>query len=123
MNEPASDRWLVVCLCAQWCRACGDYEATFAAFAIARPDLRCVWVDIEDESDALGEFALDIQTFPSLLVARGASLHFYGPVLPHASTLLRTVDAACRATLTPAVDGLDAALLARLPSLGRRIGA
>ncbi len=123
MSNAASEPWLVACLCAQWCRTCGDYEAIFAAFAAERPELRCVWIDIEDESDALGDFALDVQNLPSLLVARGSTLRFYGTLLPHASTLRRTVDAARQTALTTAADGLDAALIARLHGLGRVIGA
>jgi thioredoxin 1 len=90
---------LVACLCAAWCGSCRDYRATFAALARDRPAHRFVWVDIEDESDALAPFELDIENFPTLLVARGDELRFLGTLLPHASTLARTVEAAGRAAL------------------------
>jgi thioredoxin 1 len=122
VNDAASGPWLVACLCAGWCRTCGEYEATFDALARTQPGLRWAWIDIEDESDALGELALEVQDFPTLLVAHGTTLHFFGAVLPHAATLARTVEAARQAVLTPTVDGLDAALLDRLHGLGRQLG-
>ncbi|HEX7436263.1 MAG TPA: thioredoxin family protein [Caldimonas sp.] len=113
--------WLVACLCAAWCHTCGDYRGTFEALARERPDFRFAWIDIEDDSDALGPLALDVENFPTLLIARGETLRFYGTVLPHAATLRRTVEAARHAVLTPAVDGLDAALVGRLHELGVRV--
>jgi thiol-disulfide isomerase/thioredoxin len=121
-NDPAAGadtgRWLVACLCAAWCRTCDEYRPTFEAVARERPDMRFAWIDIEDDSDALGALALEVEDFPTLLIARGTELRFYGPLLPHRSTLARTVEAARGAVLTPAADGLDAALLARLHGVG-----
>jgi thioredoxin 1 len=113
--------WLVACLCAAWCRTCDDYRAPFEALARERPQLRFAWIDIEDQSDLIGPLALEVENFPTLLVAHGEQLHFYGTVLPHASTLARTIDAAQRAVLTPAVDGLDATLIGRLHGVGERV--
>ena len=113
--------WLVACLCAGWCRTCDDYRAPFEALARERPELNFAWIDIEDHSDALGPLALEVENFPTLLVAHGEQLRFYGTVLPHASTLARTVDAAQRAVLTPTVKGLDAALIGRLHAVGERV--
>ena len=110
----ALERPWVACLCAAWCRTCDDYRPTFEAVAREQPDMRFAWIDIEDDSDALGPLALDVEDFPTLLIARGSELRFYGPLLPHRSTLARTVEAARRSVLTPAADGLDAALLSRL---------
>ncbi len=115
------DRWLVACLCASWCRTCDDYRPTFAAAAAAHPDLRFAWIDIEDHSDALGPVALDIEDFPTLLVARGETLRFFGPILPHRETLLRTIDAARAATLTPDIAGLSNAAMAGLHDIGERV--
>lgn len=89
---------LVVCLCAAWCGTCRDYEAVFArAAADAGASARFAWVDVEDEADALGD--LDIETFPTLLIARGADLLFLGPLTPQAGVLLRTVETAGRGEL------------------------
>jgi thioredoxin 1 len=117
----AGGPWLVACLCAAWCHTCGDYRATFEALARERKDFRFAWIDIEDESDALGPLALGVENFPTLLIAQGDTLRFFGPVLPHAATLARTVQAAQRTVLTPAVDGLDAPLIARLHDMGERV--
>ena len=115
------ERWLVACLCASWCRTCDDYRPTFAAAVAARPDLRFAWIDIEDHSDALGQVALDIEDFPTLLIARGEMLRFFGPILPHRETLLRTIDAARAATLTPDVPGLSKATIGILHDIGDRV--
>lgn len=91
--------WLVACLCAAWCGTCRDYRATLEAMAREHPALHFAWLDIEDEADALAPFDLDIENFPTLLVARGNDLRFLGTVLPHANTLARTLQAAREAVL------------------------
>ena len=121
-DTPGGDGpWLVACLCAAWCRTCDEYRPTFTAAAQAHPDMRFAWIDIEDHSDALGPLALDIDDFPTVLIARGDVLRFLGPLLPHRETLLRTIDAARTATLTPPVDGLRATSIADLHDVGERI--
>ncbi|MEO7336656.1 MAG: thioredoxin, partial [Caldimonas sp.] len=89
----------------------------------AHPETHFTWIDIEDESDALGPVALDVENFPTLLIARGSTLRFFGTVLPHAATLSRTLEAARHGVLTPAVDGLDADLLTRLHSIGESVAS
>jgi len=125
LDEPVAaddgERWLVACLCASWCRTCDDYRPTFAAVAAAHPDLRFAWIDIEDHSDALGPVALDIDDFPTLLVARGAALRFFGPILPHPETLLCTIEAAQVVALTPDLPGLPAAAIRGLHEIGERV--
>ena len=118
----ADGPWLVACLCAGWCRTCDEVRPAFEALARDRADMRFAWIDIEDESDTLGPLALEVENFPTLLVARGADLRFYGTVLPHAATLGRTIDAARAATLTPPVEGLDAERLRRLATAGETLG-
>jgi thioredoxin-like negative regulator of GroEL len=76
----AASDWTVVCLCAEWCDTCRDYRRLFAARAAAADDAVHLWVDIEDEADALGD--LDIETFPTLLVLHRERPLFFGPVLP-----------------------------------------
>lgn len=83
--------WLVACLCAQWCGTCRDYRAVFAQAEREFPQARFRWVDIEDEADLVGP--VDVEDFPTLLIARGGEVAFFGPVLPHAATLLRLVRA------------------------------
>lgn len=97
------DPLTIACLCAGWCVACQAYAATFAQVAQAHPDVRFAWIDIEDHSDALGDEALDIANFPTLLVLAGQTQQplFFGTVTPHAGTLERMVQAA----LTGSMDG------------------
>ena len=120
--DPIAAPLLVACLCAQWCRTCDAYRdtlvATQAAMRVGHPAaaLRFVWVDIEDESDLVGD--LDIEDFPTLLLARGDQVLFFGPVMPHAQTLDRLVRSAldtdlpplAPATLAPEVRALAARL-------------
>lgn len=85
---------LVACLCAQWCGVCRDYaplmKATLAGFEAG--GLLVKWVDIEDHDDVLGD--LDVQSFPTLLIARGNEALFFGALAPHAQTLQRLVQGA-----------------------------
>ena len=68
--------------------------------------MRFVWIDIEDESELVGD--LDIEDFPTLLLARGDQVLFFGPLMPHAQTLDRLV----RSALDTALPPLSAAALA-----------
>lgn len=109
-NEPA---WWVACLCAEWCGVCREWEAMFLEQARAHPGLRFAWVDVEDEDEAMGD--VDIETFPTLLVARGDELLFLGPVPPSGSQLARlvaTLQAQPAAAVT--VTNSQRALFARL---------
>ena len=86
-ERPARGDWWAVCLCAAWCGTCGIYRPLFDELARAHPDVRFEWVDIEDESDIAGE--LDVETFPTLLIADGERALFLGPVRPQAPVLAR----------------------------------
>jgi thioredoxin 1 len=83
--------WTIVCLCADWCAACRDYRRAFEARAQQRGDAVHVWVDIEDDSDWLGD--IDVETLPTLLVLHGTRPMFFGPVLPHMDIVDRTLRA------------------------------
>jgi thioredoxin-like negative regulator of GroEL len=90
MNGVNPPTLLVACLCADWCGTCRDYGAVFEeAQQTVSGSTQWAWVDIEDHDDVLG--ALDIDNFPTLLIARGDTVLFYGTVLPHAQTLVRLV--------------------------------
>ena len=104
MNAPLTEPvppLLVACLCAQWCGVCRDYapllKSTLAGFGAAQVALK--WVDIEDNDELLGD--LDVQNFPTLLIARGAQPVFLGAVMPHAHTLLRLVQGALAGDMAP----------------------
>lgn len=83
----AAPRWWVVCLCAQWCGVCREYRQAFEQLARAMPEVRFEWVDVEDEEYVVGE--LDVETFPTVLIADGKVARFLGPVLPQATLLSR----------------------------------
>lgn len=88
---PAHARWLVVCLCAEWCGTCREYREPLRQVAQNFPAHAFAWIDIEDEAELAGD--LDIETFPTLLVLNGAEVMFYGPVLPGEDALRRLLRA------------------------------
>ena len=79
----------VACLCAQWCGVCREWQAAFAEQARTQPEVGFAWVDVEDEADAMGD--VDIETFPTLLVARAGEPLFLGPIPPSGAGLARLV--------------------------------
>ena len=79
--------WWAVCLCANWCGTCRDYRPLFDDLARAHPQMRFVWVDIEDDADLAGD--LYVETFPTLLIADGTTARFLGPLLPQAPVRAR----------------------------------
>jgi hypothetical protein len=70
----------VACLCAAWCRTCDDYVGVFQQLQQAQPGHRYRWIDIEDEAELIGD--VDVETFPTLLLAHQGQVLFAGPVLP-----------------------------------------
>ena len=87
---PEEHSWWVICFCAQWCGVCREFRSAFDALVSARPQLRSAWVDVEDEEDIVGD--LDIETFPTVMVAGGGQVLFFGPVLPQPGVLARLVE-------------------------------
>lgn len=109
-------QWLVICLCADWCGTCREWRPQLAREAARMPAVQFAWVDVEDQADALGD--LDIETFPTLLIAESTRARFLGPVLPTASAVGRLVDS-LRADPRAGTPSAEAdALLERL----RRVG-
>lgn len=80
------------CLCAAWCGTCRGYEQVLQAVSALRQGVRVHWVDIEDQAERVGE--VDIETFPTLLLAQGERVCFFGPVLPHEGAVLQLLDRA-----------------------------
>lgn len=87
----AADSLLVICLCAQWCDTCGDYRGRFDQVRAQFPQAQFLWIDIEDEAELL--HPLDVEDFPTLLLAIGSAPVFFGPVMPQRVTLERMVRA------------------------------
>jgi len=85
------DRLLVVCLCAEWCTACRAYRAVFDQAAAEHPDLRFLWVDIEDSAALVDQ--VDVENFPTILIGRGDRPHFFGAITPQREVLQRLIAA------------------------------
>lgn len=91
---------LVACLCADWCDVCRNYRSSFEQVqAAVQQDVsqaRFLWLDIEDEADLL--HPLDVENFPTLLIAVGNAPCFFGPLTPQAQTLERLVRSLAEST-------------------------
>lgn len=111
----SAPQWQVICLCADWCGTCREWREPLAQVARAHPGVRFAWVDIEDEADALGE--VDIETFPTLLIAVDSRPRFLGPVLPHATQLERLLASLQQDERTGSPPPEATGLLARLNAI------
>jgi thioredoxin 1 len=80
---------LVACLCADWCGACREYKPLFDSLARKFPNVRFLWVDVEDEADLIDP--IEVEDFPTILIASGEKPLFFGTVLPHIETLERLI--------------------------------
>jgi thiol-disulfide isomerase/thioredoxin len=103
----------VICLCAAWCGVCREWTGIFEALSTSYPQVLFDWVDVEDEADAMGD--VDIETFPTLLIAQGNRARFLGPVQPSPAQVARLLES----LLADPAEGRDAgpeanALLDRL---------
>ena len=67
-----------------------DYQALFALMAARHPAFQFAWIDIEEQAELVGD--IDVETFPTLLLADAEGLRFFGPVTPQAQTLSRLLD-------------------------------
>jgi len=103
---------LVVCLCAAWCDTCDAYQPVLERAAQQFPQARFVWLDIEDHEDLLG--SLDIENFPTLLVAVDDDVRFFGTLTPQPETLARLLRASFEEATRGAATPEAGALLARL---------
>jgi thioredoxin-like negative regulator of GroEL len=98
------DKLHVVCLCAAWCGVCRDYRAVLDEIATrfaGRAAFR--WIDIEDEAELLGD--IDVDNFPTLLIARDGRALFFGTITPQPATLERLVQGALGDELAPVAAG------------------
>lgn len=84
------DQFTVICLCADWCDTCRKYRSGFENVMARFPRMQSVWLDIEDQADALGD--LDIESFPTLLISRDESILYYGVMLPYPEHLSRILE-------------------------------
>ena len=114
-----AERVWVACLCAGWCRTCDAYlpvlDEVAAEFAARLPGLVVRWIDIEDESDLVGD--CDVETFPTIAAVDPHRLRFFGPLTPQPETLRRVLrsalaDGAAAAAVAPEVLAFAARLRA-----------
>ncbi|MEY2618490.1 MAG: hypothetical protein RL522_1492 [Pseudomonadota bacterium] len=110
--------WQLICLCADWCGTCREWRPQLAQEATRHPDVRFAWVDIEDQADAMGD--IDVETFPTLLIAQGGQVRFLGPVLPSTSAIGRLLESLQHDAASVSAPAGAAALLARLEADGLR---
>ena len=80
----------VVCLCADWCGTCREYAPRFQQLQAQFPGVRFLWIDVEDESEMVDP--IEVENFPTLLIATQERVQFFGTVMPHLETLQRLVE-------------------------------
>lgn len=109
--KPRPDDLFVACLCAAWCHVCSDYRSTFEALA-REPGAgaRWRWIDIEDDEDLLG--GVEVDDFPTLLVADREGVRFFGVIAPSEKATRLVLSRAAR----PDVNAIDDARLQALAS-------
>jgi thioredoxin 1 len=90
-SNTASTRFIVACLCAEWCSSCREYRATFDQVALEFAGVRFVWVDVEDQAALVD--GIEVDNFPTVLIASGEGPLFLGPVTPQPDILVRLVRA------------------------------
>lgn len=106
----APDAWLVACLCAAWCKTCDEYRPTFDALAALHPTWAFAWIDIEDESELVGDH--DVEDFPTLVVQHGDDVLFIGGLTPHKLVAQRLLESLAEGDPSAVDSSLD--LRARL---------
>lgn len=115
---PAAEALYVICLCAQWCGNCRDYLPVFESLRERYAGAaRLGWIDIEDESEVLGD--IEVENFPTLLLLQGEVPVFLGPLVPQAAVLTQLVQSALDGRL-PALN--DPALHALAARVRRHLG-
>jgi thiol-disulfide isomerase/thioredoxin len=88
--HPTNPPLLVACLCADWCGTCREYAPRFEQLRAAFPSVQFVWIDVEDESELVDP--IEVENFPTLLIATPDRVQFFGTVMPHLETLQRLVE-------------------------------
>ena len=117
MNTIKQPELLVACLCADWCGACREYKPLFDSLARKFPNVRFLWVDVEDEADLIDP--IEVEDFPTILIAKGQSPLFFGTVLPHIETLERLIQDKLDDSSRPVK---DEAIVKLSQKLGKKIG-
>lgn len=88
-ENPSAASLFVACLCAQWCGTCNEYAPLFERLQSEFPGATFRWVDIEDESELVDP--IEVENFPTLLIATQGQARFFGTLTPHIETLKRLI--------------------------------
>ena len=111
-NSDANATLLVACLCAAWCRTCDEYRPLFAQLQTDFPGASFLWIDIEDQADLVDP--VEVDNFPTLLIATHGEARFFGFITPHIETLRRLIQAQLDAASGPLTNADIQALAQRL---------
>ena len=116
-QPPDGKELLVACLCATWCKTCGEFRDTFERLSKSDLGTKFVWIDVEDDSALVGD--IEIENFPTLAVFRGDKPLFYGVTMPQEGVVARTLASLKRedrdaVEVPEEIAGLPAALGSRL---------
>jgi thioredoxin 1 len=76
-----------------------------------------VWIDVEDESELVDP--IEVENFPTLLMATRERVQFFGTVMPHLETLQRLIETqlapgAPAAPFAPMIEALAKRLRGRI---------
>lgn len=82
----------VFCFCAEWCGTCREFHPEFHRLAQQEASHEFIWLDVETTEHLLGE--VEIENFPTIIIANESNVCFFGPILPHVNTLQRLCVAA-----------------------------
>lgn len=72
--------------------------------------MRFLWVDVEDQADLIDP--IEVENFPTILIASDAKPLFFGTVLPHIEALQRLIRDKSEIGVNPITDDLAVAQLA-----------
>ena len=88
---------------------CREYASVFLQLQTEFPGVKFSWIDIEDNADLVDP--VEVDNFPTVLLAVDAQVRFFGAVTPHAHTLRRLIQTHQSNTPSPS-DNSDAQLTA-----------
>ena len=77
----------------------------FDSLARKFPNARFLWVDVEDEADLIDP--IEVEDFPTILIAKDQNPLFFGTVLPHVETLERLIQDKMRTEKPSAIPSKD----------------
>jgi len=96
---------LVACLCANWCGTCREYQPLFEQLQAKFPGVRFLWIDVEDEADLVDP--IEVENFPTLLIATQSQALFFGTITPHLATLQRLIQSQLGDSARPLAPSVD----------------